>query len=50
MANIRGKYRSDPPEDVIGALQAAARLPWKGTIKIVFQIADNPAHGKAAYL
>jgi len=43
--SLQAQGGGDIPEDVIGALQEAAKLKWSSKAKFMFLITDAPAHG-----
>ena len=45
-ANVKAMGGGDPPEDVLGGLDASInRMTWRNTIRVLFHIADYPGHG-----
>ena len=42
-------YNKGVPEDVIGALDETTKLSWSSINRVIFHIADAPAHGKKSF-
>lgn len=47
LERVEAKGGDDAAEDVAGGLQQALGLDWAGDVRVLFHVADAPAHGAA---